>query len=42
MGDAAVRTLGQNDKFFVGMLLMLIFGEAIALFGLIVALMLLN
>lgn len=42
VGDASVRALGQTDKFFVGMLLMLIFAEAIALFGLIVALMMLN
>ena len=42
VGDASVRALGQSDKFFVGMLLMLIFAEAIALFGLIIALMMLN
>ncbi len=42
VGDASVRALGQTDKFFVGMLLMLIFAEAIALFGLIVALMMLG
>eukprot|EP00340_Litonotus_pictus_P003683 CAMPEP_0170516574 /NCGR_PEP_ID=MMETSP0209-20121228/2750_1 /TAXON_ID=665100 ORGANISM="Litonotus pictus, Strain P1" /NCGR_SAMPLE_ID=MMETSP0209 /ASSEMBLY_ACC=CAM_ASM_000301 /LENGTH=162 /DNA_ID=CAMNT_0010801503 /DNA_START=21 /DNA_END=509 /DNA_ORIENTATION=- len=40
VGDSAVRALGQEDKLFVGMILMLIFAEAIGLFGLIVALML--
>jgi len=40
VGDASVRALGQQDKIFVGMILMLIFAEAIGLFGLIVALML--
>lgn len=40
VGDASVRGLGQQDKLFVGMILMLIFAEAIGLFGFIVALML--
>jgi len=39
-GDAGVRAVGQNDKLFVGMLLILIFSEAIGLFGLITALIL--
>jgi V-type H+-transporting ATPase proteolipid subunit len=34
--------MGQQDKLFVGMILMLIFAEAIGLFGLIVALMLIQ
>jgi V-type H+-transporting ATPase proteolipid subunit len=42
VGDSSVRALGITDKFFVGMLLMLIFAEAIALFGLIIALMMLS
>ena len=36
-GDAGVRACGQQEKIFVGMILMLIFGEALALYGLIVA-----
>ena len=36
-GDAGVRACGQQDKIFVGMILMLIFGEALALYGLIVS-----
>ena len=32
-----VRACGQQEKIFVGMILMLIFGEALALYGLIVA-----
>ena len=40
IGDSAVRALGQTDRIFVGMMLMLIFAEAIGLFGLIVALIL--
>ena len=39
-GDAGVRALGQEDKIFVGMMLILIFAEAIGLYGLIVALIL--
>jgi len=38
VGDAGVRAVGQNEKLFVGMILMLIFGEALALYGLIVSL----
>lgn len=36
-GDAGVRACGQQEKIFVGMILMLIFGEALALYGLIVS-----
>ena len=39
-GDAGVRALAQQDKIFVGMMLILIFAEAIGLYGLIVALIL--
>ena len=39
-GDAGARALGQQDKVFVGMMLVLIFGEALGLYGLIVALLL--
>ena len=40
VGDAGVRAVGQNDKLFVGMILILIFGEALGLYGLITALIL--
>ena len=40
VGDAGVRAVGQNDKLFVGMILMLIFAEALGLYGLITALLL--
>jgi V-type H+-transporting ATPase 16kDa proteolipid subunit len=39
-GDAGVRAVGQNDKLFVAMLLILIFGEAIGLYGLITSIIL--
>ena len=39
-GDAGVRALGQQEKIFVGMMLILIFSEAIGLYGLIVSLIL--
>ena len=39
-GDAGVRALGQQDRIFVGMMLILIFSEAIGLYGLIVSLIL--
>ena len=39
-GDAGARSLGQQDKVFVGMMLILIFAEALGLYGLIVALIL--
>ena len=38
VGDAGVRAHGQNPDIFVGLVLMLIFGEALGLYGLIVAL----
>ena len=40
VGDAGVRSLGLQDKIFVGMMLILIFAEALGLYGLIVALIL--
>jgi V-type H+-transporting ATPase proteolipid subunit len=40
VGDAGVRANAQQDKIFVGMILILIFGEALALYGLIVSLIL--
>ena len=39
-GDAGVRALGQEDRIFVGMMLILIFSEALGLYGLIVSLIL--
>ena len=42
IGDSGVRALAQTDRIFIGMMLMLIFAEAIGLFGFIVALMLLG
>lgn len=36
-GDASVRAYAQTDGIFVGMVLILIFAEAIGLYGLIVA-----
>ena len=39
-GDAGARALGQQDKVFVGMMLILIFSEALGLYGLIVSLIL--
>ena len=40
MGDAGVRAIGQQPGLYVGMILILIFGEALGLYGLIVALIL--
>lgn len=40
VGDAGVRAVGQNEKLFVGMILILIFAEALGLYGLIVSLIL--
>merc|ERR1711862_845248 len=40
VGDAGVRANAQQDRIFVGMILILIFGEALGLYGLIVALIL--
>ena len=37
VGDKGARAVAQNEKIFVGMLLILIFAEAIGLFGMIVA-----
>ena len=39
-GDAGARAMGQQDKIFVGMMLILIFSEALGLYGLIVSLIL--
>ena len=36
-GDAGVRAYAQTDAIFVGMILILIFAEAIGLYGLIVS-----
>merc|ERR1712146_677320 len=38
VGDAGVRAAAQQPKLFVGMILILIFAEALGLYGLIVAL----
>ena len=38
-GDAGVRAFAQSDGIFVGMILILIFAEAIGLYGLIVAIL---
>lgn len=40
VGDAGVRAVGQQEKLFVSMILILIFAEALGLYGLIVALVL--
>eukprot|EP01087_Luapelamoeba_hula_P001256 TRINITY_DN109_c0_g1_i1.p1 TRINITY_DN109_c0_g1~~TRINITY_DN109_c0_g1_i1.p1 ORF type:complete len:164 (-),score=20.02 TRINITY_DN109_c0_g1_i1:119-610(-) len=40
VGDAGVRATAQQPKLFVGMILILIFAEALGLYGLIVALIL--
>jgi len=39
-GDAGVRANGQQPRLYVGMILILIFGEAIGLYGLIVGIIL--
>ena len=39
-GDAGVRALGKQDRIFVGMMLILIFAEALGLYGLIISLIL--
>jgi V-type H+-transporting ATPase proteolipid subunit len=39
-GDAGVRANGQQPSLYVSMILVLIFGEALALYGLIVAIIL--
>lgn len=40
VGDASVRALSQQPRFFVGMILILIFAEVLGLYGMIVALLL--
>ena len=40
VGDAGVRASAQQPKLFVGMVLILIFAEAVGLYGLIVGLIL--
>ncbi|GAB5033058.1 vacuolar atp synthase 16 kda proteolipid [Nannochloropsis oceanica] len=40
VGDAGVRAVGQQERLFVGMILILIFAEALGLYGLIVSLIL--
>lgn len=40
VGDAGVRAVGQQPKLFVAMMLILIFAEALGLYGLIVSLIL--
>eukprot|EP00484_Ammonia_sp_Unknown_P000441 CAMPEP_0197022746 /NCGR_PEP_ID=MMETSP1384-20130603/3563_1 /TAXON_ID=29189 /ORGANISM="Ammonia sp." /LENGTH=130 /DNA_ID=CAMNT_0042450841 /DNA_START=182 /DNA_END=574 /DNA_ORIENTATION=- len=40
VGDAGVRANGQQPRLFVGMVLILIFAEALGLYGLIVAIVL--
>lgn len=42
VGDTAVRAYGKQDKIFVAMILMLIFAEALGLYGLIIALLMNN
>ena len=39
-GDAGARAMGQQERIFVGMMLILIFSEALGLYGLIVSLIL--
>ena len=38
VGDAGVRANAQQDRLFVGVVLMLVFGEALGLYGLIIGL----
>jgi V-type H+-transporting ATPase 16kDa proteolipid subunit len=40
VGDAAVRAVAMQPRVYVGMVLILIFAEALGLYGLIVALIL--
>ena len=42
VGDAGVRANAQQEKIYIGMILILIFAEAVALYGFIVSLMLAN
>ena len=39
VGDTSVRAYGKQEKIFVAMVLMLIFAEALGLYGLIIALL---
>ena len=41
-GDAGVRAYAQTDTIFVGMILILIFAEAIGLYGMIVAIIMIS
>lgn len=41
-GDAGVRAYAQTDSIFVGMILILIFAEAIGLYGMIVAIIMIS
>jgi len=41
-GDAGVRAYAQTDAIFVGMVLIMIFAEAIGLYGMIVAIIIMN
>ena len=41
-GEAGVRAFAQTDGIFVGMILVLIFAEALGLYGLIVAIIILS
>ncbi len=40
VGDSGVRAVGQTERLFVPMILILIFAEALALYGFIVSLIL--
>ncbi|TVY55806.1 V-type proton ATPase 16 kDa proteolipid subunit, partial [Lachnellula cervina] len=42
VGDAGVRGTAQQPRLFMGMMLMLIFGEALGLYGLIIALLMIQ
>ncbi len=37
VGDAGVRAVGQQERLFVSLILMMIFAEAIALYGVIIS-----
>lgn len=42
VGDAGVRAYGKQEGVFVGLILILIFAEALGLYGLIIALVVAN
>jgi V-type H+-transporting ATPase proteolipid subunit len=42
VGDAGIRANALQERIFVGLILILIFGEALALYGLIVSLILVS